>query len=163
VGTLRRAEVRDADALVRLRALMHRAMGDDPDLPGWSEACRAALVRRLAQPEVFAAFVVEVDGAVVSGGVGWLEEHLPSPRQLDGRRGHIASMSTDPAHRRAGHGRAVLEGLLGWFAEQGIGRIDLRATPDGLRLYEAAGFRRLGGDTMAWTAPDVEPGMGFRD
>lgn len=161
MGTLRRAEARDVDALVRLRALMHQAMGDDPDVPGWREACTAALTRRLADTDRFVAFVVDVDGATVSGGVGWLEEHLPSPHQLDGRRGHIASMSTDPAHRRAGHGRAVLHGLLGWFAELAVVRIDLRATPDGLPLYEAAGFRRLGGASMAWTAPHVRPGLGF--
>lgn len=163
MGTLRRADERDADALVALRAHMHRAMGADPTVPGWAEACRAALVRRLAEPERFAAFVVDVDGAAVSGGVGWVEEHLPSPRQLDGRRGHIASMSTDPAHRRTGHGREVLHALLGWFAELGVGRIDLRATPDGRPMYEAVGFRVLSGPTMAWTAPHVQPGMGFRD
>ena len=161
MGTLRRAEVRDADALVRLRAHMHEAMGVDPQVPGWAEACRTALERRLAEPDRFAAFVVEVDGAVVAGGVGWLEEHLPSPHQLDGRRGHLASMSTDPAHRRRGHGRQVREALLGWFDGLGVGRVDLRATPDGLPLYEAAGFRRLGGATMARTAAHVRPGLGF--
>lgn len=161
MGTLRRAQVHDADALVRLRAHMHQAMGDDPAVPGWAHACRAALVRRLAEPDRFAAFVVEVEGTVVAGGVGWLEEHLPSPHQLDGRRGHLASMSTEPAHRRRGHGRRVLEGLLGWFDELGVGRVDLRATPDGLALYESAGFRRLGGSSMARTAPHVRPGLGF--
>jgi hypothetical protein len=30
-------------------------------------------------------------------------------------------------------------------------------------LYESAGFRVLQGPTMAWTAPGVRPGMGFRD
>lgn len=162
MGTLRRADEADADALVRLRGLMHEAMGDDPATAGWAAACREALVRRLAEPDRFAAFVVEVDGLAVAGGVGWLEEHLPSPHQLDGRRGHIASMSTEPGHRGAGHGRTVLTALMGWFDELGILRIDLRATPDGLPMYQAAGFRLLGGASMAWTAPHVRPGMGYR-
>jgi ribosomal protein S18 acetylase RimI-like enzyme len=163
VGTLRRAGVADADTLVRLRGLMHQAMGDDPAAtPGWATACRAALVRRLAEPDRFAGFLVEVDGVAVSGGVGWLEEHLPSPHQLDGRRGHIASMSTEPGHQRAGHGQTVLTALLRWFDELGVLRIDLRATPDGLAMYQAAGFRLLGGASMAWTAPHVRPGMGYR-
>jgi GNAT superfamily N-acetyltransferase len=162
VGTLRRADVRDVDALVRLRGLMLQAMGDDLSTPGWEDACRQALVRRLAEPDRFVAFVVDVDGAPISAGVGWLEEHLPSPNQLDGRRGHVASMSTDPAHRRRGHGRAVLQALLGWFGELQVGRIDLRATPDGQPLYLSAGFRVLAGTTMAWTAPHVRPGLGFR-
>ncbi len=163
MGTLRRADARDVDALVRLRAMMLEAMGDDLSTPGWEDACRQALVRRLAEPGRFAAFVVDVDGAAVSGGVGWLEEHLPSPNQVDGRRGHIASMSTDPAHRSRGHGRAVLQGLLGWFADLQVVRIDLRATPAGQQLYVSAGFRVLAGPTMAWTAPHVRPGLGFRE
>jgi len=163
VGTLRRADLHDVEALVRLRALMLEAMGGDLSTPGWHDACRAALVRRLAEPDRFAAFVVAVDGVPVSGGVGWLEEHLPSPNQLDGRRGHVASMSTDPAHRRRGHGRAVLQALLDWFADLQVVRIDLRATPDGQPLYASAGFRVLAGPTMAWTASHVRPGLGFRE
>lgn len=156
--TLRRATVTDAAELARLRGHMHRAMGDEPTLV-WSQACEATLARRIPT-ESFVAFLVEVDGVAVSGGCGWLEEHLPSPYQLDARRGHIGSMSTDPAARRQGHGRAVFEALMGWFAEQGVPRIDLRATPDGQPLYAAAGFRVLGGATMAWNAPGTRPGMG---
>ena len=163
MGTLRRAEERDADALVHLRALMFEAMGADASDPTWVEACRLALVRRLGERDRFAAYVVEVDGAVVSGGVGWLEEHLPSPSQLDGRRGHVASMSTEPAHQRRGHGRAVLQGLMAWFADVGVGRVDLRATGDGQPLYLSLGFRVLAGPSMAWTAPNVRPGLGFRE
>ena len=158
MGTLRRATPADAEDLTRLRGLMHTAMGT-PSLPdAWREACLEAFRRRLVADD-FVAYGVEEDGRLVSCGAGWVEEHLPSPRQLDGRRGHIASMSTDPEWRRRGYGRLVFEGLLGWFAELGITRIDLRATEDGRPLYEEFGFRVLGGATMAWTAPGVEPGM----
>jgi ribosomal protein S18 acetylase RimI-like enzyme len=136
---------------------MHVAMGDLPD-ERWRQDCAQAFRRRLATEE-FVAFVVQSDGLVVSGGAGWLTEHLPSPYQLDGRRGHIASMSTDPAHRRRGYGRLVFEALMAWFAEHEVPRVDLRATPDGRPLYEAFGFRVLGGATMAWTAPGNRPGM----
>ena len=162
MGDLRRATVADAADLARLRAHMLTAMGRETDVPGWAQACEAALVRRLVEPERFAAWVVEVDGRPVSSGVGWLEEHLPSPGALDGRRGHIASMSTDPAHRRRGYGRLVLGALMGWFASLDVPRVDLRATGDGRPLYEELGFRELGGATMAWTAATAaEPGLGF--
>jgi ribosomal protein S18 acetylase RimI-like enzyme len=158
VGTLRRATPDDAAALTHLRGLMHAAMGDDPSTPGWVAACEAAFTRRLAADD-FVAYIVETEGVAVSCGAGWLEEHLPSPGQLDGRRGHIASMSTEPDARRQGHGRAVFAALMGWFAERDVQRVDLRATPDGLPLYEEFGFRVLGGATMAWTAAGVRPGM----
>jgi ribosomal protein S18 acetylase RimI-like enzyme len=141
---------------------MLAAMGSDPHTPGWAEACEAAFLRRLAQPDIFAAWLVEVDGRAVSSGVGWIEEHLPSPGVFDGRRGHIASMSTEPAHRRRGHGREVLGALMGWFAELAVPRVDLRATPDGRALYEQAGFREVGGASMAWTgSAGAAPGLGF--
>jgi GNAT superfamily N-acetyltransferase len=157
VATLRRATPDDAAALTRLRGLMHEAMGDAPT-DAWRSSCEQAFARRLGTDD-FVAFVVEQDGEVVSGGAGWLEEHLPSPYQVDARRGYIASMSTDVAHRRQGHGQAVFEALMGWFAEHGIPRVDLRATPDGQPLYERNGFRLLGGASMSWTRPGTRPGM----
>jgi ribosomal protein S18 acetylase RimI-like enzyme len=157
VATLRRATVDDAQALTRLRGFMHEAMGDELS-PEWQARCETDFRRRLGQPD-FVAFVVEQDGGLVACGVGWLEEHLPSPYQLDGRRGHISSMSTDPAYRSRGLGRMVLQALMGWFTEQGIPRVDLRATPYGEPLYASEGFKVLGGATMAWTQPGVRPGM----
>jgi GNAT superfamily N-acetyltransferase len=158
VGTLRRATSADAEDLTRLRGLMHLAMGS-PSLPEeWRVACEAAFRRRLDEAD-FVAYGVEEAGRLVSCGTGWLEEHLPSPGQFDGRRGHIASMSTEPEWKRRGYGRQVFGELMGWFAEAGIPRVDLRATEDGRGLYESFGFRVLGGATMAWTAPGVEPGM----
>jgi GNAT superfamily N-acetyltransferase len=137
---------------------MHLSMGS-PDLPDeWRVACEAAFRRRLVDDD-FVAYGVEESGRLVSCGAGWLEEHLPSPRQLDGRRGHIASMSTEPEWKRRGYARQVFTSLLDWFAAADILRIDLRATEDGRPLYEAFGFRVLGGNTMAWTAPGVAPGM----
>ena len=159
---LRRCTVGDAAELTRLRGLMHAAMGADPTAEGWARACEAAFARRLAERDRFAAFVVELDGRPVSSGVGWLEEHLPQPGTLDGRRGHLASMSTEPAQRRRGHARSVLAALMQWFAELGVPRFDLRATEDGRSLYESFGFRELGGATMAWTAAGTPgPGLGL--
>lgn len=162
MSNLRRATVEDAAELTRLRGHMFSAMGGDPAVPGWSQACETAFARRLAEPDRFAAWLVAVDGRAVSGGVGWLEEHLPSPGCLDGRRGHIASMSTEPGQQRRGHARLVFTALMQWFAGLHVPRIDLRATEDGLPLYQDFGFRQLGGATMAWTASaGAAPGLGF--
>jgi GNAT superfamily N-acetyltransferase len=157
VATLRRATVDDAEVLTRLRGYMHEAM-KDVLTDEWRTTCEAALRRRLGE-EDFVAFLVEEDGEPVAGGVGWVEEHLPAPYQLDGRRGHVSSMSTHPSYRSKGYGRMVLTALMGWFEEQGIPRVDLRATQYGQPLYESAGFQVLGGATMAWTRPGVRPGM----
>ncbi len=158
MATVRLAVPSDAAELTRLRALMFAAMGTPDGDPAWQQASTDAFVRRLGTP-AFAAYVVEGRHGLLACGAGWVDEYLPSPQQPDGRRGHVASMSTDPGHRRQGHARAVLAGLMGWFAAQGVVRVDLRATPDGQPLYEAFGFRLLGGATMAWTSPGASVGI----
>ena len=157
MATLRRATVDDAEALTRLRGFMHLSMGDALT-DEWRTRCCQAFARRLATEE-FRAYVVEDDGLVVAGGAGWLDEHLPSPYLLSGMRGHIASMSTDPAHRRKGHARVVFTALMGWFRSLDIARVDLRATEDGRVLYEQFGFNVLGGATMAWFADGGRAGL----
>ncbi|MCW2572750.1 MAG: Acetyltransferase [Frankiales bacterium] len=158
MGTLRRATPADAEDLTRLRGLMHLAMGSASLPDAWRISCEAAFRRRLDEAD-FVAYGVEEAGRLVSCGTGWLEEHLPSPGQFDGRRGHIASMSTEQEWKRRGYAREVFGALMEWFADAGIPRVDLRATEDGRGLYESFGFRVLGGATMAWTAPGVQPGM----
>ena len=157
MASLRRATAHDAEPLARLRGLMHLSMGDEPT-DEWYAECVAAFRRRLATEE-FRAFVVEDDGQVVAGGVGWLDEHLPSPYLLSGMRGHIASMSTDPHHRRQGYARLVFAALMDWFHSLGITRVDLRATEEGRALYEQFGFKVLGGATMAWFAEGGRAGL----
>lgn len=157
MATLRRATVADAQALTALRGFMHEAMGDQLS-DEWRASCEDAFRRRLGT-EQFVAYLVEDDGQAVACGVGWLEEHLPSPYQLDARRGHVSSMSTHPDHRSKGYGRQVLRALMAWFAERDVPRVDLRATASGQPLYASEGFAVLGGATMAWTRPGVRPGM----
>jgi GNAT superfamily N-acetyltransferase len=136
---------------------MHASMGDEPT-DEWRVLCEEAFARRLATDD-FRAYLVEADGEAVCSGVGWLDEHLPSPYLLSGVRGLIASMSTVPAHRRKGYARLVFTALLDWFHSLDIARIDLRATEDGRLLYEQYGFRELGGATMAWFAPGGRAGL----
>ena len=139
---------------------MLTATGVDATAPDWAASCEATFARRLAEPDRFASYVVQVGDEVVSGGVGWLEEHLPVPGRLDGRRGVVASMSTAPGHLRQGYARQVFGSLMGWFAQAGVQRVDLRATEAGRALYEQYGFRVLGGATMTWTDGDPPPGLG---
>lgn len=157
MATLRLATVADAEALTRLRGFMHASMGDEPT-EEWKALCTEAFARRLASDD-FRAYVVDEGGQLVASGVGWLDEHLPSPYLLSGMRGHIASMSTDPEHRRKGYARQVFQALLDWFATMDIKRVDLRATEDGRALYEQFGFQVLGGASMSWFAPGGRAGL----
>lgn len=159
--TLRRATPADASELTRLRALMYEAYGVETAGPGWWEACERAFADRLArEAETFAAVVAEdpgVAGHLLACGVGWIEAHLPGPANLTGRRGHVASMSTEPAARRRGLARAVFAGLMCFFVERGVRRIDLRAAGMGEELYRSFGFAEPPGVALTWYSPESAP------
>lgn len=151
----RRATPADAAALVELRVAMLASFFDEVPGGEWRELCRAMFEERLASDSTdFAAFVADGPAGVpVSAGVGWVEQHLPSPRNPHGRRGHIASMSTLPEHRGQGYARAVVAALLDWMESLGVTRVELRASTMGEPLYRSLGFKETTEPTLVWTAP----------
>jgi ribosomal protein S18 acetylase RimI-like enzyme len=60
---------------------------------------------------------------------------------------HVISMWVDPAHRRAGVGAALIEGLKTWAAARGLRELRLMVTSvntGAMRFYERLGFRMTG-------------------
>ncbi|MBC2876342.1 MULTISPECIES: GNAT family N-acetyltransferase [Streptomyces] len=149
IQTTRAARPEDAAEIVRLRRLMFAAM-DGRDSPGAWEATAEGIVReRLSVPSPrLGAFVVDGDPVDGTGGaphlaacaVGTVEQRLPAPGHPTGRFGFVFSVCTDDRYRGRGFGRATTEALLGWFAAQGVTRVDLHATEDAERLYRSLGF-----------------------
>jgi GNAT superfamily N-acetyltransferase len=142
-AAVRRATVDDAAELTRLRSVMFLEMGRDPSLltPAWQRANTEHFCRRLADRDLFAAFVIDQpDGALAACAVGWLNPHLIGTHNQSGMTGYVANMSTDPSCRRQGYGRAALEALLDWMRSTGIRTVDLHATADGERIYRSLGF-----------------------
>ncbi|UYQ61930.1 GNAT family N-acetyltransferase [Streptomyces peucetius] len=147
----RRATPADAEELVRLRKVMADSVaGPNPDL-SWQPAAVATLRDRLGDPAgSLTAYVVDRPAAGPGAGpaglaacaVGTIEYRLGSPGNPEGTCGYVFSVATDEDMRRQGHSRACLEGLLGWFRERGVRRIDLRASPEGEPLYTSLGFVR---------------------
>jgi ribosomal protein S18 acetylase RimI-like enzyme len=150
--SVRRAEVDDAAALVRLRAVMFDAMGipvGGPDA-AWRSAAEGWFRAQLEQPACFAAFVVDDPMVgVVSAACGICEARAPGPRGLSGLRGHVFNIATDSQRRRRGHARACLTALVAWFRlDVGAETVELSATSDGAELYRSLGFRERTHPTM---------------
>ncbi|GAA4257475.1 GNAT family N-acetyltransferase [Dactylosporangium darangshiense] len=163
--TARRAGPDDAEELVRLRIVMLAAMDGAPVEPGaWSERAIESLRRRLTGPDAaIAAFVVDRPGGagLAACATGVVEERLGSPGNPGGLFGYVFNVATDPDCRRRGYSRACLTALLGWFGEQGVPRVTLRASSDGLPLYERLGFTLHAGPVMDLAVPAAaEQGRG---
>ncbi|MEU0394817.1 GNAT family N-acetyltransferase [Streptomyces sp. NPDC006208] len=140
----RRATPEDAEELVRLRKVMQDSChGPNPDV-SWQPAAVATLRARLDPAGTQTAYVVERSGpggGLAACAVGTIEYRLGGPGNPEGTSGYVFSVATDEDMRRRGCSRACMKGLLGWFRERGVRRIDLRASSEG-ELYTSLGFVR---------------------
>jgi GNAT superfamily N-acetyltransferase len=143
VYRVRPATLDDVPVLAYQRCAVFVATGaiDPAGTPALDAAERRYLTR--AMPDgTFVAWLVEHRGEVVAGGGLQLRTLQPRPGYVHGEpEGLVVSMWTEPAHRRRGLGRQVLDALLAWCRARGIRRVTLHASTEGRPLYERVGFR----------------------
>ena len=140
---IRRAEPRDADALVELG----RDVGAEPE--GWlitTGSWRTAgeerrYLKAIRRWQNAAVFVAEADGQVVGRLSVARDQHPASP--------HVADLGLMVAadQRGRGIGRALLVAAVDWAREIGVTKLELHVFPwnePAIRLYERFGFEREG-------------------
>jgi len=139
---IREATLADVDVILRHRRCMFADMGRG------DEATRAAMVAA-TRPFIeaglkngsYRGWLVEVDGRVVSGGGIAIADFQPTPWDLSPKRAWIVNVYTEPASRRQGLARQVLEAILAWCRAQGLKAVFLHASDAGRPLYELLGFK----------------------
>jgi ribosomal protein S18 acetylase RimI-like enzyme len=145
--SVRSAKPDDATALGRLGALLvalHH--GYDPDRfiapgPGTARGYGGFLVSQLERKDVILV-VAEERGAVLGYAYAGLEGS--DWMALRGPAGAIYDLVVDPAHRRAGVGRTLLQAALEALAELGAPRVVLSTATQNeaaQHLFASAGFR----------------------
>ncbi len=134
---LRQATVEDAAGLLSLWDVMFEEM-DSPstDWQGpaleWLGSCVGMEAARVP--------VIEVSGELVASAVGFVETGVPNPYSPTGRAVRLVNVVTLPAHRGRGYATELIGDVVGWARGVGADRVDLSASPQGLRLYERLGF-----------------------
>jgi ribosomal protein S18 acetylase RimI-like enzyme len=140
---VRRATPADIDELVRLRELLFSDLsagwGPPPTGVSWKDRCADALAEMLAHDSMRVT-VIDVETGLAACGMGVIDRRLPTPYNPSGSVGHVFGVVTDPAYRKRGHARAIMEDLVNWFDGLGLTRVDLNASPDGQGLYRGLGF-----------------------
>jgi GNAT superfamily N-acetyltransferase len=137
---VRPATVADADVLVRHRIGMFSDMGVAMDVAALEAAFRAWLMAMLPAGS-YRAWVVETGaGEVVGGGGITILPWPPGPHYPGNRLAFVYNVYTDPAHRRRGLARLVMDAIHAWCREAGITSLALNASVDGLALYESMGY-----------------------
>lgn len=141
---VRRAEPRDADALVELA----RAVGTEPG--GWlittndwrsagDERRYLKAIRRYAHAAVF---VAEAEDGELVGRLSVARDQHPASM-------HVADLGlmVEAESRRQGVGSALLEAAVEWAREAGVRKLELHVFPHNeaaIALYEKFGFEREG-------------------
>jgi GNAT superfamily N-acetyltransferase len=154
MSLVRRAVEDDVAELIRLRALLFETLGGEFFNPvsaddAWRDAFGAVLKEQLTA-DTMRILVVDGDDGLAACGIGTIEQWLPGPHLRNGRIGHVIGMVTDPAYRRRGYGRAIIQRLLDWFREREVARVDLHASPAAEPLYRAHGFVDHPDPSLCW-------------
>lgn len=142
--TFRVATADDVDALAQMRWQMETER--HPEHPATAEAYTAylAAARRDIRAEIergaHIPFVAEVEGRVVACAILIWWTMLPSLTELHRTRGYVSSVYTEPAWRRHGVARRLMELLMARAREMGMRRLILWASDMGRPLYLDLGF-----------------------
>ena len=141
-GAIREATVRDLETIRHHRRRMCEDMGhrEAAVLDRMVADCRG-LLRRWLEEGAYRGWLVEREGTVVAGGGLIVSTWLPNAADPQDRRATILNVYTEPAHRRQGLARGLMETMLRWCREQGFRAVTLDASDDGRALYESMGFR----------------------
>jgi GNAT superfamily N-acetyltransferase len=137
---IRPATMADIPHLVRHRELMFREMG----IPAVFDEMAVTVDRwlRTALPsQTYLGWVaVAVDGEIAAGGGLIVIPWPPGPISMDPRCGFVFNIYTEPAHRRQGLARRLVEAMHDWCRAEGIERVVLNASTSGRPLYESMGY-----------------------
>jgi len=149
---IRRATLADAETIARHRAAMFVDMGSlSPEAVGPLVSQTLAYLRD-AMPRGeyvgWLASLVSHPGQIVAGAGAQIRRVLPFPkRQPDGRvevapgrQGIVLNVYTEPAFRRRGLARRLMQEVLAWAKETQLDSLVLHAAPDGRPLYEQMSF-----------------------
>jgi GNAT superfamily N-acetyltransferase len=135
---IRRATLADGATIARHRRAMFEDIGATRNLEQVERAFTDWLPLRLDQ--TYFHWLAAHDRRPVGSTGVLLLDWPPSPRDPRGGLGFVYNVYVEPAHRRRGVARALLEALHGWARGRGLGALALHASEDGRPLYEALGY-----------------------
>ena len=137
---VRAATLDDAESLVRHRIAMFTDMGMAFDADAIGSAF-AKWLREIMPLGAYRAWLVETEtGEVVAGAGATIIPWPPGPHYPGDKLAFVYNVYTEPAHRRRGLGRLVMDAIHVWCREHDVTSIALNASGGGRLLYESMGY-----------------------
>jgi GNAT superfamily N-acetyltransferase len=136
------ATVADLELILRHRREMFREMGGEYErsIPLFEDSSLLYFDDALRDGSYYGIFC-EIDDQVVAGGGVVISDWPGSPMNFDARRAWILNIYVEPAFRRRGLAKAVMNELIDWCRTNGFQSVALHASEEGRSLYEKLGFR----------------------
>lgn len=138
--SIRPATVGDIPHVITHRERMFHDMNIPARFEQMAPATEAWL--RTAIPSLtYLGWLVVTDAGTVAGGGGLIViPWPPGPMTMDPRCGFVFNVYIEPAHRRQGLARRLMDAMHDWCRAEGIERIVLNASTFGQPLYEQMGY-----------------------
>ena len=146
--TVRPATLADLTSLVELRA--HLLDGTSASYSSktpeesaqWRAAYRSWLNNRLNESDCVQILAAEhrESGQMLGCATAIIDQRAPTPGCLNGLSGWVQSVVVEPQWRNRGIARQLMQHLLRWFANRGVGTVVLQSTEAAGRLYQALDF-----------------------
>jgi GNAT superfamily N-acetyltransferase len=137
---VRPATLADAGVLVRHRIAMFTDMHVPVDVDTLEPAFRSWLAQTMPTGTYRAWLVETADGAIAGGGGITIIPWPPGPQYAGDRLAFVYNVYTEPAHRRRGLARRIMDTIHDWCRGAGIASVALNASRDGQPLYESMGY-----------------------
>ena len=138
---IRRGTLADVDAIVHHRIAMFTDMGIPMDLPVLDREFRQWLAAMMPAGTYHSWLVESEGGGVVAGGGLSVLPWPPGPHYMGTQIGVVYNVYTEPAHRRRGLARLIMETIHAWCRDARISSVALNASTDGRPLYESMGYQ----------------------
>lgn len=137
---IRTATLADIPHIVGHRAQMFREMGIPAEFEDMAAATESWL-RHAIPSKVYQGWIADTDAGDVAAGGGLIViPWPPGPMSMDPRCGFIFNVYTQPAHRKHGLARRMMDAMHEYCRAEGIERVMLNASVFGKPLYEAMGY-----------------------
>jgi ribosomal protein S18 acetylase RimI-like enzyme len=136
---MRFATVNDMDALMSIRLEMLRVVNSLPDDYVFSETLVKSSEEYFACGNDATVLVFDDGRPVACASLSFIDI-MPTYGHPTGKRAHLMNVYTNPAYRRKGLAREMVQMLIDLAESRGVTEISLDATESGRPLYESLGF-----------------------
>jgi GNAT superfamily N-acetyltransferase len=137
---IRTATLADIPHIVEHRAEMFREMGIPAAFEDMTAATESWLRHAIPSKTYLGWIAVTENGEAAAGGGLIVIPWPPGPMSMDPRCGFIFNVYTQPAHRKQGLARRMMDAMHEYCRAEGIERVVLNASAFGKPLYDAMGY-----------------------